>query len=128
MSNETRLSRLCLLSGTELKATRQETQVKLRELVELLRGAQPIRRASLWPAELIRHLAELQNKRCPACGEAFELNTGEHHVDHIIPWSLGGGNETANIQILHARCNMAKGARANIDDVIRYLQGRIRNI
>jgi 5-methylcytosine-specific restriction endonuclease McrA len=40
----------------------------------------------------------------------------------------GGGNETANIEILHATCNLRKGARDSTDDMIRYLQGRIRNI
>ncbi|WP_119680831.1 HNH endonuclease [Indioceanicola profundi] len=75
-----------------------------------------------------KHLAERQGWICPECGSDFRLNDGSHHIDHVIPWSLGGGNELANIQILHADCNLRKGARADVDDVIRYLQGRILNL
>ena len=43
--------------------------------------------------------------RCVACGQIAELT-----VDHIIPVSMGGGNDINNIQPLCMSCNASKGA------------------
>jgi hypothetical protein len=43
--------------------------------------------------------------RCRQCGSADDL-----HFDHVIPWSKGGANTVANIQLLCGRCNRRKGA------------------
>lgn len=121
---------MMLEAAAEIDARESAASVKqeLLRLVVLLREVQPIKRRSVWPIEVILHLAERQGWICPECGSDFRLNDGSHHIDHVIPWSLGGGNELANIQILHADCNLRKGARADVDDVIRYLQGRILNL
>lgn len=34
-------------------------------------------------------------------------------VDHIIPWSRGGTNDPANLQLLHRVCNAEKGTRVS---------------
>lgn len=44
--------------------------------------------------------------RCRQCGSTEQL-----HFDHVIPVSRGGANTVANIQLLCAVCNRAKGAR-----------------
>jgi hypothetical protein len=103
-------------------------QDELKQLIDLLREVQPIHKTTAWPLQVVIHIAEEQKWRCPApyCPydeQQLRLDTQTHHVDHIIPWSMGGGNE-----ILHATCNLRKGARANVDKVIRYLQGHLRNI
>ena len=43
--------------------------------------------------------------RCRQCG-----STGDLHFDHVIPWSKGGANTVANIQLLCGPCNRRKGA------------------
>jgi HNH endonuclease len=43
--------------------------------------------------------------RCRQCGSTADL-----HYDHVIPWSKGGANTVANIQLLCGPCNRRKGA------------------
>src|SRR5215469_10716202 len=129
--NRVRLGALVKRASVQSCDAKRRVREELKHLIDLLREVQPIHRTTAWPIEVIMDIAEKQNWRCPAdeCpDDELRLDTQTHHVDHIVPWSMGGGNETANIQILHATCNLRKGARASIDDVIRYLQGRIRNI
>lgn len=47
------------------------------------------------------------NRRCQMCA----TGDGSMHVDHIFPWSRGGSNDLANLQLLCAPCNLAKAAR-----------------
>jgi 5-methylcytosine-specific restriction endonuclease McrA len=32
------------------------------------------------------------------------------HVDHYLPLALGGSNAASNLRLMHATCNLAKGA------------------
>lgn len=43
--------------------------------------------------------------QCRQCRSTTEL-----HYDHVIPWSKGGANTVANIQLLCGPCNRRKGA------------------
>ena len=33
------------------------------------------------------------------------------HIDHVIPWSKGGGNELENLRPTHRKCNEKKGTK-----------------
>ena len=52
---------------------------------------------------------ENMKKICNRCGNISDLT-----IDHIVPLSKGGTNETSNLQILCRRCNASKGARYEI--------------
>ena len=43
---------------------------------------------------------------CASCSTTEDLQ-----IDHILPWSRGGTNDPANLQILCGPCNRSKGAR-----------------
>lgn len=70
--------------------------------------------ASLLPIEETRYIPlavrqEVQARdggRCQVCG----TDVGPMHIDHIKPWSKGGSNEAANLQLLCAKHNLSKGA------------------
>ncbi len=57
----------------------------------------------------IKALHDLQEGRCPLCCEM--LGDDDIHVDHWVPLALGGTNSAFNLRLLHARCNMIKGAQ-----------------
>lgn len=49
------------------------------------------------------------NFTCQACGA--QPGNDRLHVDHLLPWSLGGSNHPLNLTTLCDRCNLGKGAR-----------------
>lgn len=73
-------------------------------------------------AALLNHIAETDTTfhragktwtgRCLICNGPlrFDADTGEGaSVEHIVPRSLGGGNDLENLGIAHRRCNGEKG-------------------
>jgi hypothetical protein len=46
---------------------------------------------------------------CRRCGRTS--SDTELHVDHILPWSLGGPTVPENLQVLCAECNLGKSNR-----------------
>jgi len=57
-------------------------------------------------AEEWRGVINKQNRQCLACGGKEKLT-----VDHIVPLSMGGTNNIANIQGLCLSCNSKKGTK-----------------
>lgn len=55
-----------------------------------------------------KRLVENNKIRCPKCGRLFDYK--ELHIDHIIPYKLGGRTELVNAQFLCPSCNTSKGA------------------
>ena len=125
-----RLQMLSTKVTSQHSAVAEEIGVLVNDLVSLVRELDPIRRQTVWSAELVRFIAQRQGWMCPACGKEIpSLNERAHHVDHVVPWSLAGGNEPSNLQILHVGCNLSKkGQRCELDVLIRYLHGRLMNL
>lgn len=57
------------------------------------------------PQDVKIAVAARDDGRCRQCGSTTELR-----FDHVIPWSKGGANTVANIQLLCGPCNRHKGA------------------
>ena len=47
-----------------------------------------------------------------------------HEIDHVHPYSMGGGNYANNLQVLHRRKNRSKGAKTNWRDREEILAGK----
>ena len=61
------------------------------------------------------------NFRCEACGNSPKIdNDCVLHVDHIIPFSLGGIDNITNYQCLCGSCNTSKGNRYSINNRKEY--------
>jgi hypothetical protein len=62
---------------------------------------------------LIAYLAQRDHGRCGLCRQRVTEACGElgPSVDHVVPRSLGGSDDLANLQLAHLRCNRSKGNR-----------------
>jgi 5-methylcytosine-specific restriction endonuclease McrA len=47
---------------------------------------------------------------CPLCHTPL-LPQQRLHLDHVLPRAAGGPDLHSNLQVTHARCNLAKGAK-----------------
>lgn len=56
---------------------------------------------------------ERDDYRCQMCGRSVEDGI-KLHIDHIVPFSKGGGNEMENLQVLCHECNLAKHDRMDL--------------
>lgn len=64
------------------------------------------------PAGLRYQVLE-RDRICCSCGRGPGQDGAKLHVDHILPYSLGGLTVLDNLQVLCNRCNLGKGNRSN---------------
>ena len=76
-----------------------------------LRGRDPEAARPSIPLSVGRAVIERDWPCCQICGGLIAL--GEHHLDHIYPYSLGGPATVANLLLTHDLCNIAKGAKVD---------------
>jgi hypothetical protein len=50
------------------------------------------------------------DRSCGICGQQIE-HIDDAEVDHILPYSRGGGTDASNARITHRFCNRSRGAR-----------------
>ena len=62
--------------------------------------------------------------QCVKCGRSFRK--GDMDIDHIIPKSLGGGNDRHNLQCICKYCNRSK--RADTSETREDLQRRKKEL
>jgi len=128
-SLEARINLITVAAASKYGPLIDDTERLLLELVESVKQLEPVPKRTLWPSDVVLYLARRQKDRCPACRKPLpDLNTGLHHIDHVVPWILGGDNSPDNLQLLHARCNLVKGHECAPEHLIQYLQGRLLNL
>jgi hypothetical protein len=88
-----------LIRERERRAARRLERAHAALAGERSVGRRPVAR------EIRRVVFERDGGRCVECGSTFELQ-----YDHVIPVALGGADTVANVQVLCAPCNQAKGA------------------
>ena len=58
-----------------------------------------------------------RNQVCAICGNSMRgASFDELQIDHIVPWSMGGGHQTSNLRAVHQRCNTARANRPCVTD------------
>lgn len=57
------------------------------------------------PLAVQRFVFERDGEKCRYCG----CEEGPFHLDHIVPWSLGGAHTPQNLTVACAQCNWSKG-------------------
>ena len=66
----------------------------------------PLRHRAKIPDPIRQQVHARDRYLCLHCGTPGDLT-----LDHIVPWSLGGTDDPANLQTLCRVCNARKGAR-----------------
>ena len=61
--------------------------------------------------------------KCQCCGsKPLKNNDVILHIDHIIPYSLGGSDNVDNLQVLCDKCNLSKQNRFIINHNINWIE------
>lgn len=95
-------------SGDVLALVRERqrrAERKLERAHAALAGEATDRRRVPITREVRLAVFERDGGRCVECGSRFDIQ-----YDHVIPVALGGADTAANLQILCAPCNQAKGS------------------
>lgn len=100
-----------------IKVKGNDLKIIIRNIFELESGSlqlDPKRnytskdREALYKIYVAKRKDESGKIRCPKCGRLFDYK--DMHMDHIIPYKLGGRTELENAQFLCSTCNLSKGA------------------
>lgn len=113
---------------------RKEEEALAKDCVSLLREVVPeskLKLSTYARQQLALKLYQRQQGICPYCGGDLIDPADQEawsrmpcHIDHIIPFARGGGNEEENLQLLHPGCNQKKGDSVELNDQADYLLRR----
>jgi 5-methylcytosine-specific restriction endonuclease McrA len=116
-------------TGDRAQRLKEQTSQEFWELVvecaSVLKDIHP-RQRKPWLSSVVFELYQAQNGLCALCNA--ELEEPLMQVDHIIPFTYGGGNERTNLQLAHGKCNNQKRANVRTWDLIEYLESQYMNL
>ena len=116
-------------TGDRAQRLKEQTSQEFWELVvecsSMLKDIHP-RQRKPWLSSVVSELYQAQNGLCALCHT--ELEESLIQVDHIIPFTYGGGNERTNLQLAHGKCNNQKRANVRAWDLIEYLESQYMNL
>jgi hypothetical protein len=78
-----------------------------RTYAEIVLGIGLVVRRTSIPTYIRRQVIQRDGSTCVYCG-AYD---GPFDLDHVIPWSRGGGHSAENLVVACQSCNRSKGAR-----------------
>ena len=88
----------------ERKKKEDEAYAKRKGItVDELWELRAYRRARSIPKSVRKDVLRRDNYQCQNCGSQYDLE-----IDHIFPFSRGGGHEPENLQVLCKQCNLSK--------------------
>ena len=96
---------MALLHERQRRASRKLDRARVLLDVEQGSAAPAARTRRPIPRVIRQAVFRRDGGRCLECRSDFDLQ-----YDHVIPFSLGGADSEANLQLLCATCNQAKGA------------------
>ena len=106
----------CASCGDDIGLGRDPVTNRLRRTdTRLCDGCKPWRLRDT--GHSIDAIAERTKGLCGICGNAIDMSARypdpkSRSVDHIIPRSLGGGDELENLRIAHLSCNSRRGNKS----------------
>lgn len=102
------------------ECARQHNIEKVMGLYYSAYELEDIPRAMTWRKKIVEYIRERDGDKCGLCSKVmrFDLTTGPRGksdrgatIDHIVPRSLDGLNDLANLQLAHWSCNRSKSNR-----------------
>lgn len=67
-------------------------------------------------ADLVRRVFQRAEQRCEYCQMHQALQGATFHIEHVIPYSLGGADDEANLAVACPSCNLHKADRIVVPD------------
>lgn len=103
----------------------REVFAEVMEAAEMVREQLPNSRRP-WMPHVVSDMWDEQDGLCELTGDP--LNPDDFEVDHIVPHSLGGGNERSNLRLVTRTANRQRGNRGIApDELLDYLEDRFMN-
>lgn len=113
LADKATLERFCALCEQPIPATRRADSAYCSDLCS--QRSHGGLRNRYRKSKVHRELLARDGNRCGICSQRIDMRKKWPHprsasADHIVPVSVGGSDELANLRLVHLSCNCARGA------------------